>query len=145
VADLVVIVHSLAHAKGALTAAVRAGRGVVLLSAAGAGSYLGPGWFNSLLAAAREAVPGAECAALLDCGEDVGAALAAIRGEVPGIVFTGRADVARRLADIAGQHAVRFATEPPAAAIDLGEDFFAAAEEAERRCAEILAESGRFC
>ncbi len=143
--DPVVIIHSLAHAIGALKAAARERRAVILASAPAAASYLGPGWFNALLDAAREAVPEAECAALLDCGEDVGAALAAIRGEVAGIVFTGRADLARRLADIALQHGVRFETKRPAAAIDLCEDFFAGVEEAERRCAEVLAEKGRSC
>ncbi len=143
--DPVVIIHSFAHAKGALKAAARAGRGVVLLSAAGAGSYLGPGWFSALLEAARAEAPEAKCAAFLDCGDDAGAALAAIRGEVPGVVFTGRGDIARRLADLAEQHGVRFLTERPPAAIDLGEDFFASAEEAERRSAEVLAQKPRSC
>ena len=76
--------------------------------------------------------------ALLDCGDDAGAALAAIRSEIEGVVFTGRADVARRLADIARQHGVRFVTERPVPALDLGSDFFASPEIIEQRCAEIL-------
>jgi acyl-CoA reductase-like NAD-dependent aldehyde dehydrogenase len=134
----VIIVHSLAHATAALKAAGRAGRAVVLASAPGAGSYVGPGWFRELVAAAREAVPEAGFSSLLDCGDNRGAALAAIRSEVEGVVFTGRADVARRLADIASQHAVRLVTERPAPALDLGDDFFAAPEILERRCAELL-------
>ena len=67
-----------------------------------------------------------------------GAALAAIRSEVEGVVFTGRADVARRLADIASQHGVRLVTERPVPALDLGDDFFAAPEILERRCAELF-------
>jgi hypothetical protein len=110
----------------------------VLVSAPQAGGYVGPGWFAALIAAAREAVPEARCSALLDCGDNIGAALAAIRAEVEGILFTGRADVAVRLADIARQHGVGFETERPAAALDLGEDFFASQEEVERRCAEFL-------
>jgi hypothetical protein len=62
----------------------------VLASAPGAGSYVGPGWFGALVDAAREAVPEARFSALLDCGDDVGAALAAIRSEVEGTVFIGR-------------------------------------------------------
>ncbi len=110
----------------------------MLASASGAGSYGGPGWFGALVAAAREAVPGARFSALLDCGDDVGAALAAIRSEIEGVVFTGRVDVARRLADIARQHGVRFVTERPAAALDLSADFFASPELLERRCADVL-------
>jgi hypothetical protein len=75
---------------------------------------------------------------LLDCGDNVGAALAALRAEVEGVIFTGRADVAHRLADIARQHGVRLETKRPADALDLAEDFFASKEDLERRCAEFL-------
>jgi hypothetical protein len=64
--------------------------------------------------------------------------LAAIRSEVNGVVFTGQADVASRLADIALQHGVQFATERPPAALDLGDDFFASPEIVEQRCADLL-------
>jgi hypothetical protein len=99
---------------------------------------VGPGWFGALIAAAREAVPGARFSALLDCGDNVGAALAAIRLEIEGVVFIGRADVAGRLGDIARQHGVRFETDRWATALDLGEDFFVSGDSVERRCAEFL-------
>ena len=134
----VIVIYSLAHAIAALKAAVQAGRPVVLASAPGAGSYVGPGWFRELIAAAREAVPEASCSSVLDCGDNRGATLAALRSEVEGVVFTGRADVARRLADIASQYRVRFVTKRPVPALDLGNDFFAAPEILERRCAELL-------
>jgi delta 1-pyrroline-5-carboxylate dehydrogenase len=133
-----VVVHSLAHATAALKAAARAGRPAVLVSPPGAGSYVGPGWFRALVAAARETVPEARFSALLDCGDDVGAALAAIRSEIEGVVFTGRAHVARRLAEIADQHGVRLAKERPVPALDLGDDFFASPETLEQRCAELF-------
>jgi acyl-CoA reductase-like NAD-dependent aldehyde dehydrogenase len=135
---VVIVVHSLAQAIGALMAAARTGRSVVLASASGAGSYGGPGWFGALIAAAREAVPEARFFALLDCGDDVGAALAAIRSEIEGVVFTGRADVARRLADIARQHSVRLVLHRPAATLDLADDVFASPEIIEQRCADLL-------
>ena len=109
----VIIVHSLAHAIGAVKAAARAGRPIVLASAPEAGVYAGPGWFRALVEAAHEAAPEARCSAILDCGDQAGAALAAIRAQVEGVVFTGRPDVARRLADIARQHGVRFDTTRP--------------------------------
>ena len=136
------VVHSLGHATAALKAAAHAGRPVVLASAPGAGSYAGPGWFGALVRAAREAVPEARSSALLDCGDDVGAALAAIRSEIEGVVFTGRADVVRRLADMARQHGVRLVTDHPAPALDLYDDFFASLELLERRCVEVMARSG---
>jgi acyl-CoA reductase-like NAD-dependent aldehyde dehydrogenase len=136
--DPVIIIHSLAQAIAALNVAARAGRAIVLTSAPDAGGYVGPGWFGALIAAAREAVPEARFSALLDCGDNVGAALAAIRSEAEGIVFTGRADVAGRLADIARQHGVRFETDRWATVLDFGEDFFASGDRVERRCAELL-------
>ena len=140
---LLIIVHSLAHAIAALNAAARAGRTVVLVSAPDAGGYAGPGWFAALVAAAREAVPSARYSALLDCGDNVGATLAAIRAEVAGVVFTGPAGVARRLADLAGQHGVLFKTSRCGAALDLGADFFASGEGLERRCDEFLTGAAR--
>jgi hypothetical protein len=134
----VIVVHSLVQAIAALTAAVKAGRPVVLASPPGAASYVGPGWFGAMVEAAREAVPKARFSALLDCGDDVGAALAAIRSEIEGVVFTGLADVAHRLADMARQHRVKFATDRPAPALDLGDDFFASPEILEQRCADLL-------
>lgn len=110
----------------------------MLASPPDAGGYVGPGWFAALVDAAREAVPEARFAALLDCGENVGAALAAIRTGVEGVIFTGRADVARRLADIAQQHGVNFETERPSVTLDLVEDFFASLEDVKKRCAAFL-------
>ena len=135
----VIVVHSLGHAVAALKAAAAAGRPVTLLSAPGAGGYVGAGWFRRLVEAAREAVPAAGFSALLDCGDEAGTALAALRARAEGVVFTGRADVARRLADIARQRGARFETARPAAALDLGADFFAAEARLVARCAEVLA------
>jgi hypothetical protein len=84
-------------------------------------------------------VPDARFSAILDCGDEAGAALAAIRSPVEAIVFSGRPDVARRLADIARQHGVRLETTLPAAALDLGAEFFASPESIAQRCAEALA------
>ena len=111
---------------------------MVLASAPDAGSYAGPGWFSSLITEAREAVPEASFSTFLDCGDNGGAALAAIRAEVEGVIFTGRPDVARRLGDIARQHAVRLLTDRPSPAVDLTPDFFANSDLLEQRCGEAL-------
>ena len=140
----VIIVHSLAHAVAALRAAAECGREIVIASAPEAGIYAGPGWFRELVAAARRAAPDAKATALLDCGDDAGAAQGAIRAGVEAIVFTGRADVARRLADIAGQRGASLVTPRPAPAVDLGTFFFADEDTLRRRCAEVLASVTRF-
>lgn len=141
VADPVFVVHSLAHAVAALTAAAKSGRPVIVLSAPGAALYAGPGWWRGLIEAARAAAPTARCTAILDCADNAGAAQGAIRAGVEAIVFTGRADVAARLADIAGQRGIEMVTERPAAVLDLAELFFADADKLHRRCAEALGQS----
>jgi hypothetical protein len=136
--DPVILIHSQAQAIAALSVAARTGRPVALASAPSAGGYAGPGWFGSIIAAARQAVPAARFCAFLDCGDNVGAALGAIRAEVEGVIFNGRPDVAVRLADIAQRHGVRFETNRPATVLDLVEDFFASKEQVERRCTAFL-------
>jgi hypothetical protein len=111
---------------------------VVIASAPDAGIYAGPGWFGAVLRAARAAVPAAEFDALLDCGDDAGAAMAAIRAGIPAVVFTGHADVAPRLADIAAQAGASLVTERLAPALDLTAPFFADDETVRRRCAELF-------
>jgi hypothetical protein len=138
----VIVVHTLAHAVAALRAGVRSGRQVTLLSARDAGIYAGPGWFAAVVAAAREAAPAARSSALLDCSDQPGAALAAIRSGIEGVIFTGRADVARRLADIARQHGVLLVTERPISSLDLEQHFFASEEASEQVCAAFLAGIG---
>ena len=134
-----IVVHSLAHAVAALQAAAEAGRPVLLLSAVDAGLSAGAGWWREAIAAARASVPAARAAALLDCGDDAGAAQAALRAGVEAIVFTGSAEVAERLADIARQRGSQVRRERPKAALDLGDDFFAPPETLRRRVLAILA------
>ena len=141
----VIVVHSLAHAVAALSAAVEHNRAIVIASAPDAGIYAGPGWFGALLQAARRMVPAAQATALLDCGDDAGAAQAAIRAGIEGIVFTGRTDVAARLADIAGRRGAMLLTRRPQPALDLGALFFADSDTLRQRCADILASVTRFC
>jgi len=135
----VIIIHSLAHALAALTAAADVDREIVLASAPEAGLSAGPGWFREIVTAARDAVPAARFSVLLDCGDDTGAAMAAIRAGVEAIVFTGPADVATRLAGIAGQIGSRVVIDPAEPALDLATVFFAHPETLRRRCSEILA------
>ena len=136
--ETVIVVYTLAHAVGALRGAIRTECRITLLSAPGAGVYGGPGWFRGLVEAAREAVPDVTFSAILDCGDQAGAALAAIRAQIESVIFIGREDVAQRLADVARQHGVRLETTRPTAAIDLGGDFFSSADAIEQRCTEVL-------
>jgi hypothetical protein len=141
----VFIVHSLAHAVAALSAAAGAGREVILASAPDAGIYAGPGWFAALIAAARAAVAAAKFSAILDCGDDAGAAQGAIRAGIDGIVFTGRQEVAERLAAIAAARDCRVLTARLQPEHDLLPLLFADGESLRRRCADILASLPPIC
>ncbi len=121
-----------------MRAAADAKRPITLLSAPDAGIYAGPGWFREIVTAARQAVPAATCSSLLDCGDDAGAAMAAIRAGIAATVFTGPADVGARLADIAAQAGATLVTERPARALDLADAFFAPPETLRQRCAKAF-------
>jgi hypothetical protein len=82
-----VVVHALHQAEAALAAA--GPRGVLLLSAPGAGGFAGAGWFLALVAEARRRHPAVACAAALDCADAPGSALAALRAGVRVIVLEG--------------------------------------------------------
>jgi hypothetical protein len=98
-----IIIHSLAQARAALAAASELAAPVTLESARAAGGYAGPGWWRALIDAARVAHPAADATAVLDCGEEPGTALAALRAGVPRIRFTGAPEMRARLAAIAAQ------------------------------------------
>jgi hypothetical protein len=91
-----------------------------------------------MVTAARETVPAAQADAVLDCGDDAGAAQAAIRAGIEAIVFSGRRDVAERLTDIARRRGGRVLTERPAATLDLGDDFFASPEALRQCCGATM-------
>lgn len=82
-----VTVHGLAGARAALAAA--GPRGVLLLSARGAGGFAGAAWFLRLVAAAAAAHPGVAHHAALDCADAPGGALAALRAGARLVVLDG--------------------------------------------------------
>jgi hypothetical protein len=124
-----VIVHSLDQARAALRAAAELGVGVTLASAAGAGAYAGPLWFKALIDAARKAHPEVAFDAVLDCGEEAGSALAALRAGIARVGFCGPTEVAARLRAIAEALGAALETVSGSDALDLVEvrDPYAAA------------------
>ena len=96
-----IAVHSLAQAQAAVAAAAALGVGVTLMSAAGAGGYAGPLWFKALVDAARHDHPGLAIDAVLDCANEAGTALAALRAGLTRVRFTGPEPVRSRIAEIA--------------------------------------------
>lgn len=113
----VIIVHSLAHARAALIAAVAQAQSIVILSAPDAGMQSGPAWFHEIVEQAKDMVPGArdlDIGSLLDCGDMPGTAMAALRHGASQICFTGAAKQLAKLRDIAQQQQAVIFTERPA-------------------------------
>jgi len=113
-----VIVRGLADAVRVLAAA--GGRPVLVLAPPEAARLLGPSWWVALARAARaEAGAGAAARFVLDCGAKAGIAQEALSLGAEGIVFTGPAAQAARLASVAGKAgALLLAGAPPA--LDMG-------------------------
>ena len=86
-----VTIHNLRQARAAVAAAAETGRAVCLVSAPDAAAYAGPGWFAAVIDEARRAHPAVSAAAILDCGDFAGYALAALRHGLAEIRYDGPA------------------------------------------------------
>ncbi len=125
-----IIIHSLDHAIAALAAAEALGLPVTLASAPDAALQTGPFWFKSVIDAAAEAHPKAVFTAILDCGDEAGAVLAALRMGLKHLRFSGPDKVRAKLAAMG----VDFAGAPTAA-LDLLD-----ARDPEAACKAFLAQ-----
>jgi len=116
-----VIIHGLAHARAALTAAAALDMPVELWSAPGAAAYAGAGWFDALLWAAGNQAPPAVFIGVLDCDDRADLVQAALRQGLTHICFRGSNAAAARLADIARQCGATLHRKRPLRALDLDE------------------------
>jgi hypothetical protein len=114
-AERAVLIHGPRDARLAFSVAADLGVPLLLLSEPGAAAHAGSGWFRELVANAAAAHPGVAHAAVLDCGERAGDAQGALADGIACILFTGRPDVAARLADVAAQKDALVLTERPPA------------------------------
>lgn len=96
-AERAVIVHSLEQAKAAVAAAAELGRPVTLLSAEGAAGTVGALWFRELVIQARAEHPDVEISAILDCADQPGRVLGALRHGLKHLRFTGKKSTAATL------------------------------------------------
>jgi len=117
--ERLVVVHSLEHALAAAEAAAALGVPVTLGSAAGAASYAGAGWFKALIEAAAAARPEAALGAVLDCADEAGTALGALRHGVRRVRYSGPDDAAERLAAIAASAGATLERRWPDRVLDL--------------------------
>ena len=98
-----IIVHDLDEAVAALIASSDMDIAVTLVSPKGAASYAGPGWFRALICLAKEKVPDSQFDSILDCSEDSGQALAALRVGVKAINYKVSEKKVLKVRDIAHQ------------------------------------------
>ncbi|WP_114860604.1 hypothetical protein [Azospirillum brasilense] len=108
-------IHGMTDADAACAAAAELGVPLLLVSAPGAAASAGAGWFREVAARAAARHPSVATTAVLDCADRPGDALAALSAGIGVILFTGRVDVAERLADIAAQRGARLLTGLPEA------------------------------
>ncbi len=98
---VIIVIHSLDHARRALAAATAAAVPVRLRSAPNAAAYAGAAWFQEVVRAAMDEYPDADAEASLDCGDAAGLAMAALRQGIGLVRFTGRKAVRIRIAAMA--------------------------------------------
>jgi hypothetical protein len=116
-----VVVHHLEQAQGALAAAAELGCAIRLRSAPGAAAYAGVGYLEALGEAVGHEI-------LIDCGDDPGIVMAALRAGCRRLAFSGAAATARRLRQMAEQTGAILVHETAAPdALDLTPDDDAAA------------------
>jgi hypothetical protein len=109
-----IVIHSLSDAMAALAAAATRGVSVTLASAPGAALQVGPSWFKAVIEQARERYPGVAVTAILDCGDEPGAAMAALRTGLKHLRFHGAEALRPKLAEMGAVFA-----DPPEAMLDL--------------------------
>jgi len=105
-----IIVHSLAEARAAVAAAAELGVPVVLASAPDAAGYLGALWFRELIQMASAERPEVQVGALIDCGDQPGHVMAALRQGLKRIRFTGPKTTAETLGSLASQYGAEIIT-----------------------------------
>jgi hypothetical protein len=111
-----VVIHDLDQARAALEVAAELGVAIELRSAPDAAAYAGVGYLKAL-----GDLVGQEL--LIDCGDDAGLVMAALRTGCRRLAFSGRADLALRLADMAAQQGAEFRHETtPPACLELAPD-----------------------
>jgi len=95
-----IIFHSLDQALAAATAAEALALPLVLRSAPGAAGYAGVGWFVGLATILAEKHPGLQTTLILDCADEAGTAMGALRRGIRHLRFTGPIEMAAKLASM---------------------------------------------
>lgn len=132
-----ITVHDYEQAHAAFAAAAALECPLCLLSPEGAAGYLGVNWLSALADELRAAFPRAAVTAVLDCADDAGYAMAAIRqGAADTLIFTGPRGIHVRIAEIGADAGIEVLRKRPRS-LDL-----ASVEIAETACRAWLESGG---
>lgn len=102
----VIIIHSLDHARSAVTAAMQCGVPVTIASAPFAAAYAGALWFRKVVekaVAEQDGLPPGHITTVLDCGDEPGLALSALRQGMKVICYNGTAASRGKITAIAAE------------------------------------------
>ena len=102
----VIIIHSLEHARAAVTAAAQCRAPVTISSAPFAAAYAGAIWFRKVVekaVAERPDMPPGCVTAVLDCGDEPGLAMSALRQGMKILHYSGNTASYRKIAAIAAE------------------------------------------
>jgi hypothetical protein len=100
-----VVIHDVEQARAALAAAAEIGCALELRSAPGAAAYAGVGYLKALGDEVGHEL-------LIDCGDDAGLVMAALRTGCRRVAFSGSAELGRRVGDMAEQLGATLVLEP---------------------------------
>tara|TARA_R110002110_G_scaffold85816_4_gene223743 strand:+ start:77551 stop:78015 length:465 start_codon:yes stop_codon:yes gene_type:complete len=114
-----IVVHEFSHAVAALAAAQAHNRPITILSAVGAARAAGAGWWRELVTQAQASASNLAAEWVLDCGDEPGMALAALREGVQTIALDAGEPIWSRVAQIATQCDARVVRIDRAGALDL--------------------------
>jgi hypothetical protein len=106
------VVYGFEDAVAALRASAWLRRPVRLKSPFAVSASLGPQVAWSMFRQASRDVPDAEATWALDCGDDAGTVLAALKAGVPEVQVSLPREATVRLAEIAEQHGARITADP---------------------------------
>ncbi len=105
-----IIVHSLTEARAAVAAAAELGVPVTLASAPEAAGYLGALWFRELVRMVSAERPEVQVNSVIDCGDQPGHVMAALRQGLKRVRFTGSKTTAATLRNLASQYDAEIVT-----------------------------------
>jgi hypothetical protein len=116
-----IVIHEISHALAALTAAQAQNQPLLILSAPGAVRSAGAGWWRELVTQARDSIPDQSAEWVLDCGDEPGMALAALREGVGTIALEADEPTWSRVAQIAARCDASVLRVDRAGALDLAD------------------------